>query len=59
MIGNYDTDIVTIESPSLRAGKANLVVPVPSGTAKISGSSGVIKRVEALSFMKVIALVAR
>ena len=53
-----NTDFVSIEDPSFRAGKTNLVVPVPGGASGV-GRLGVVPFGEdALSFNEVVSFVA-
>ena len=57
-IGSGNTDFVSIENPSFGAGKADLVVPVPSGTSGV-GRLGIVPFGEdALSFNEVVSFVA-
>jgi hypothetical protein len=39
LVANWNAGFVGVEEPSLRAGKADLVVPIPGGTSGISGVS--------------------
>jgi hypothetical protein len=58
LIGNGHTDIVSIENPVLWAGKALLTVPVPGGTARVSGL-GIVERWENTgTILKVVSLEA-
>ena len=41
LVSNGDADFVGVEGPSLGAGKADLVVPVPGGASEIAGGGGV------------------
>jgi len=59
LIRNWHTDVVSVENPSVGASKADLVVPVPSSTSRVSGLGVVEVRENALSFLEVVALVAR
>ena len=58
LIRNNGTDLVGVEGSALRAGKADLVVPVPSGTTLVSGLCLIGERINTLSVLQVIALVA-
>jgi len=56
---NRHTGLVSVEEPSLRAGKTDLVLPVPTGTTDVSGVGIVEIREKTGSFLKVVAAVAR
>ena len=43
LVGNGNADFVGVEGPSLGAGKADLVVPVPGGASEIAGGCGVCR----------------
>lgn len=58
MIRNRDTYSHGIEDPAFRAGKTNLVVPVPSSAARVGGGSVVGGGEDALTIDKVIAFEA-
>jgi hypothetical protein len=58
LIGNGHTDIVSIENPVLWASKALLVIPIPGGTARVSGLGIVGSREDASTILKVVSLEA-
>ena len=57
-IGNWDTNFLGIENPSVGAGEADLLVPVPGSTSGIGGLGVVEVREDALSFLEVVSLEA-
>ena len=58
MVGDGHADLVSVEGPVLGAGEANLVVPVPFSTTRISGLGVVEVREKTESVSEVIALEA-
>ena len=58
LIRNGDADVVSIEDPSVRAGQANSVVPVPGGTSKIRRLNVVVSREHTGSVDEVVSLEA-
>jgi len=58
LVRNGNTNTISILYPSVRANKADSVVPIPSSTAKISRMSSVISRVDTGSILKIITFVA-
>lgn len=58
MVRDGHADLVGIEGPSLRAGQTNLVVPIPSGTARVSGLGVIERRENTSSILKIVALEA-
>jgi hypothetical protein len=58
LIGNSNTDFVSIESPSVGALQADLVEPIPGSASRISGLSVVEGREEALSVLKIVSEIA-
>ena len=58
LVRNCDAHFVSIESPALRAGETDLVVPVPGGAATVSGFGVVEIREEASTIDKVVSLEA-
>ena len=58
LIRDGDANLISIEDPSIRAFKANLVRPIPGSTSKVSGFGVVEVREDTLSFLKVISLEA-
>ena len=55
IIRNWNTDFFIIESPSFRAGEANLVGPVPCATSEITWCGGVGRGINTLSSTKIIS----
>ena len=58
MIGDGNTDTVSILDPVLGASEADLIVPIPGGTSEVSGLHVVGFREDAFSFNEVVSLVA-
>jgi len=58
LITNGDTDLVSVEGPVLRASEADLIVPVPAGTAGISGLGIIEGSKDAGSVLEVVSLEA-
>ncbi len=58
VVRNRSANLISIEDPILRAGKANLVVPIPGGTAGISRLSIVGGRENAGTILEVVSLEA-
>ena len=58
LIRDGDADVVSIEDPSVRAGQANSVVPVPGGTSKIRRLNVVVSREDTGSVDEVVSLEA-
>ncbi len=57
-IGNRHANLISIEDPILRAGKADLTVPVPGSTSRVGGVSVVVGREDAGTFLKIVSLEA-
>ena len=58
LIRNGNADLVGVEDPVFRASKADLIVPVPSGTSGVRGVSVVESREETSTILEVITLIA-
>ena len=58
LIGNWDAHLIGVKGPMFRAGKADLVVPVPGSTATVSGLGVVEIREETSAIDKVVSLEA-
>ena len=58
LIRNGGTNIFSIENPSVRAGKADLLVPVRGRASRVGGFGIVAVSEDALSFLEVISLEA-
>ena len=55
LVRNSDTDFVRVEDPSVRAGEADLVVPVPGSASQVRGLGSVSRGEDALSLNEVVS----
>ena len=58
MVRNWHANLVSVENPFVRAGEADLVVPIPFTASRISGLGIVGVGEEAFSVFKIISLEA-
>ena len=58
MVRNWNTDSVSVENPVVRAGEADLVIPIPIFASKVRRFGVIGVREKAFSFFQVISFIA-